>query len=151
MIELFELNDKKKSLDELTAYVWSKWGTTSNFSFYQDCMLHSLTKSSDVPKFYFAADGEKVVGCFALLRSELVSRQDLTPWFACLFVEEEYRGHSLGAKFLQYAAEEAKKFGYEKLYLSTSLENYYEKYNWEYMADCNYFNGEKTKVYGKEL
>lgn len=150
MINIFGLTEKPDKINQLSNYVWSKWGTKENFNFYNDCMAHSLT-SNDVPKFYFAADGVKVVACYAILRNELVARQDLTPWFACLFVEPEYRGNKIGSKLLDHATAEAKKFGYKQLYLSTSLENYYEKYNWNHVADSFYFNGDLTKIYIKEV
>jgi len=37
-------------------------------------------------------DGERVAGCCALLTNDLISRQDLWPWLACLYVEPDYRG-----------------------------------------------------------
>jgi len=39
-----------------------------------------------------------------------------------------------------------KKLGFEKVYLLTSLENYYEKYGWKYIGDCFSF-GKSEKVY----
>jgi N-acetylglutamate synthase-like GNAT family acetyltransferase len=149
MIHIAELATMVERIDECIHYLWSKWGTEDNYNFYKDCMKHSLQPENAVPKFYFALQEESIVGCYALLRSELVARQDITPWFACLFVESEYRGNGLGAQMLDHAVEEARKAGFSKLYLSTSLEMYYEKYGWTYVSDTYDVSGHPTKVYCK--
>ncbi|MCI3920583.1 GNAT family N-acetyltransferase [Paenibacillus sp. TRM 82003] len=149
MVKIFELKDKIELTDELVSYIWSKWGTPQNYNFYKDCMIHSLEQQDKVPKFYFAFHDDRVVGCYALLRNELVARQDLFPWFACLFVEPDFRGKGIGARLLEHATSVIRENGYNRFYLSTSLDNYYEKYGWTYLADSYYFNGDETKIYLK--
>ena len=149
MVTILELKDKTEMIDELVNYTWSKWGTPQNYYFYKDCMVHSLEQTDQVPKFYFAFHDGRVVGCYALLRNDLVARQDLFPWFACLFVEPEFRRKGIGASLLEHATAEVRNKGYNRFYLSTSLDNYYEKYGWTYLDETYYFNGDKTKIYIK--
>ncbi|SFF48056.1 Acetyltransferase (GNAT) domain-containing protein [Paenibacillus algorifonticola] len=147
MIEVFELRDKMAFFDEAVQMYWDQWGSESNFKFYQDCMLHSCTSVCDLPRFYIAVQNDSIVGTYALLRNDLISRQDLFPWLACLYVVPELRGNKVGARLLKHALEETKSLGLTKLYLSTDLEGYYEKYDWTYLTTGYLFNGEAAKIY----
>ena len=96
-----------------------------------------------------AIEEGNIIETYALLRKDLNSRQDLYPWLACLFVSNEYRGNEIGSKLLQHGLNEAAKKGYEKLYLSTDLEGYYEKYGWENSGIVYGVSGGHIKLYEK--
>jgi GNAT superfamily N-acetyltransferase len=147
MIEIFELRNKMEYFEEAVKVFWNQWGSATNYTFYQDCMYHSCTSDCDLPRFYIAVQHNTLVGTYALLRNDLISRQDLFPWLACLYVVPELRGHSVGFMLLRHALEETGRLGLAKLYLSTELEGYYEKYNWTHLATGYLFNGDATKIY----
>jgi GNAT superfamily N-acetyltransferase len=147
MVEVFELRHKMEYFDEAVKVFWNQWGSQSNYNFYQDCMLSSCTSDSDLPRFYIAVQNNSIVGTYALLRNDLISRQDLFPWFACLFVVPELRGNKLGATLIEHAMRETRNLGLSKLYLCTDLEGYYEKYDWTLLALGYMFNGDATKIY----
>ena len=92
-----------------------------------------------------------MAGCCALLTNDLISRQDLWPWLACLYVEPDYRGRALGATLLEHGATEAKRMGYGTLYLTTDHDGYYEKYGWSRMEDGYNLFGERSHIYWLEL
>jgi predicted N-acetyltransferase YhbS len=147
MIEIFHLKDKAELLDNAVQLFWKQWGTESNFKFYEDCMIHSIKTDSDLPRFYIAIQQGEIIGTYALLRNDLISRQDLFPWLACLYVQPNHRGQHIGKKLLQHAREETNKLGYNNLYLCTDLEGYYEKFGWIHLTSGYLFNGEETKIY----
>jgi GNAT superfamily N-acetyltransferase len=147
MIEIIEISEKIELMEEAINFFWKQWGNSKNYSFYKDSIVNSTDPNKDLSKFYLALQGEKIVGIYAILRNDLISRQDLVPWIGCLYVTPDARGHSLGSKLLEHAKEQAKSKGFEKLYLCTTLENYYEKYGWQYDGIGYYFNGEETKIY----
>lgn len=89
----------------------------------------------------------KIVGSYAILRSDLNSRQDLSPWFACLFVELEYRGKHIGAQLQTHAINQAKLRGYENLYLCTDMTGYYEKTNWRFIGKGFSLFDDETRIY----
>lgn len=148
-MEIYELGERRGLFEEAVEFFWKQWGNQENYLFYQDCMLHSCDSKSDVPRFYIAIQNNSIVGSYALLRNDLISRQDLSPWLACLFVVPELRGNALGSVLLRHAVTEGQKKGFEKLYLCTDLEGYYEKYGWSYMQKGYMFNGEATNIYVK--
>lgn len=147
MFEIYELKEKNEYFDDAVKFFWNHWGTQNNFKFYQDCMLHSCSTENDLPRFYIALQDKSIIGTYALLRNDLISRQDLFPWLACLYVVPELRRNRIGAKLLEHAVRETSKIGLNNLYLSTDLEDYYEKSGWTHLTNGYIFNGEETKIY----
>jgi N-acetylglutamate synthase-like GNAT family acetyltransferase len=147
MLEVYELKDKVEYFESVVQMFWDQWGTETNFTFYHDCMFHSMKTDSDLPRFYIAIQNESIIGTYALLRNDLISRQDIFPWLACLYVAPEYRGQNVGAKLLQHALQETWKKGHDKLYLCTNLNGFYEKYGWIHLTSGYIFNGVESKIY----
>ena len=73
-----------------------------------------------------------------MLTNDLISRQDLMPWFACLFVTEQQRNKGIDGSLLGHGLNEAKKKGFKKLYLYTDLDNFYEQKGWKHI--CSGYN-----------
>ncbi|AZN40993.1 GNAT family N-acetyltransferase [Paenibacillus albus] len=95
MITIEALQEQPRAfIERAIHYIWTQWGTEHNLDFYRDCIEHSLTGEADLPKFHVAIEADRFVGMCALLRNDLISRQDLCPWLACLFVDPDYRGSS---------------------------------------------------------
>ncbi|WP_416150117.1 GNAT family N-acetyltransferase [Salipaludibacillus sp. HK11] len=149
-MQIVELKDRNSLFEEAIQVFWKEWGNENNYQFYEDCMIHSCSVPSEIPKFYVAIEEGEIIGTYALLRNDLNSRQDLCPWLACLFVKDKYRGRKIGSKLLQHSLREAKKKGYDKLYLSTDLDGYYEKYGWKNSGIVYGVSGEYIKLYEKE-
>ena len=148
-MEIFELSNKIDLLDEAINYFWSCWGNDSNFTFYKNCIENSINKENPLPKFYLAIEKSKIIGSYALLTNDIISRQDLIPWFACLFVNEEYRNIGIAGELLEHGLKEAgqKKFG--NLYLSSDLVNFYEDKGWNLLDKGFNLFGEEIKIYSK--
>jgi len=149
-MEIVELKDRNSLFDKAVQVFWKQWGNENNYKFYEDAIVHSCTTSSDIPRFYVAIENGQIIGTYALLRNDLNSRQDLCPWLACLYVDEEFRGREIGSKLLQHSLQEAAKKGYDMLYLSTDLEDYYEKYCWRNSGLVYGVSGNHIKLYEKE-
>jgi predicted GNAT superfamily acetyltransferase len=147
MIKILNIKDRKDLFEKAVDYYWEQWGSSSNRNFYKDCMYHSCQTDNKLPNFYIAIQSDIIVGSYALLSSDLNSRQDLKPWFACLFVSPELRGKNIGFTLQKHAIEQANLLGYQQLYLCTELEGYYERNNWNYIGDGYIFNGDITRIY----
>ncbi|TFD96262.1 GNAT family N-acetyltransferase [Jeotgalibacillus sp. R-1-5s-1] len=148
-MKLERITKQSKDFEAALDLFWGTWGSEDNRMFYGDCMRNA--SGDDVPRFYVVRDGENMIGTVALLRNELVSRQDLTPWLACLFVNSDYRGQGIGFKMMEEVCREAASLGYEYVHLSTDLEGYYEKAGWTYFDEFYGLGGGKIKVYRSPL
>lgn len=147
---IVELSDCPHLLETASQYFWKTWGSDTNYPFYKDCIEHSVGDACSLPKFYLLLDAEEqIVGTYALLVNDLVSRQDLVPWLACLYVEEANRNQGHAARLLAHALEQAKAKGFEYLHLSTDLDGFYEKKGWTHFSTAYGVTGAAFKVYRK--
>ncbi|MFC5602236.1 GNAT family N-acetyltransferase [Sporosarcina koreensis] len=148
-MDVFSIHEREEIFAEAVQTFWGQWGNESNYRFYEDCMKHSSVTAEGVPSFYIAVEGSEIIGTYAILRNDLVSRQDLSPWLACLYVDPKFRGQAIGSQLLDHAIAEAGRKGFEKLYLTTDHVGYYEKYGWSKIAECFDLFGNPSSVYEK--
>jgi len=148
-MKIFELSKKPNKLDEAIAYFWKCWGNESNFIFYADCIRNSVNEKNVLPKFYIAIESDEIIGSYALLTNDIISRQDLMPWFACLYLNESHRGKGYAGALLDHGINQAKIKGFENLYLSTDLINFYEKKGWKEFGKGYGVSGNEFKIYSK--
>lgn len=148
-MKIVQIQQKMDLFDEAVQVFWKQWGNEKNYNFYRDCMQHSCETNDEIPRFYIALRNERIIGTYALIRNDLNSRQDLYPWLACLYVDPEYRGKAIGSLLLEHAIQEAAKKGFKSVYLTTDLEDYYEKYGWTHTSEAYGVSGGSIKVYEK--
>ncbi|MFR0822637.1 MAG: GNAT family N-acetyltransferase [Clostridia bacterium] len=151
-VEFVNLKDRIEYLEEVSKLYWKQWseekGDTLEGVLYRT--KHCL-KEKDIPQTYIAIYQNKLVGIVSLWRNDLCARQDLYPWLAGLYVKEEYREKGIGTFLQNKAIESSRKLGYEKLYLITNHENYYEKNGWKFLEKAPLGNGTLVKIYEYSL
>jgi len=131
-LKILAIRDNHDYLQRAVDYFTAKWKIDRRI--YNDCLGNSLTTSSPLPRWYLMLKDESIVGGYGLITNDFISRQALFPWLCALYIEEAYRGRQLGAKLLEHGKAEAAKLGYKKVFLSTDLGSYYEKYGWKFIA-----------------
>ena len=85
-----------------------------------------------------------------MLTNDIISRQDLIPWFACLNINEEYRNRGIDEKLLEHGLKEANQKNFDNLYLSSDLIHYYENNGWKVLGNGFNLFGEEIKIYSKK-
>ena len=145
-----ELTADSPCLDEAVNMLWSQWGDENNYNFYEDLVLHSCRRENILPKFYVYLKYDRIIGICALLRYDLVSRQDLTPWLACLYVIPGERVNGIGTALQDHVVNEAKRKGYDRVFLCTEINGYYEKNNWLQFGNAFLCTGQAVKLYEKQ-
>jgi len=91
--------------------------------------------------------GERIIGCGALIINDFICRHDLLPWYACHCIEPYERGSGLGKLLLEYAVTIAGALGFSEVYLGTDHGGYYEEYGWERIEDGYEPSGGRTRIY----
>ncbi|MEZ5404601.1 MAG: GNAT family N-acetyltransferase [Verrucomicrobiia bacterium] len=62
-----------------------------------------------------------------------------SPWLACVYVPEIYRGQGIGKKMVQAAINEARRLSFKKLYLWTDqAKTFYEAMGWKPIKETIY-------------
>lgn len=151
-IEIVNLLDDKKYLEEVSEWIWKEWseekGAKKEDILYRS--KHSLGYDK-IPQMYIAKYNEEVIGVVSIWRNDIMSRQDLYPWMSTLIVKPEYRNKGVGKKLQEKCIEECKRLKYENIYLITHHDNYYEKTGWEFLDNAPEIDGKYTKIYVHKL
>ena len=146
-MKIFDIKEKEGYLREVAELTQNEWGSKElSKEEYEEKVnlkinkIKSLWDDIRYCKLLLLED-ETLIGFISMFPTDGDERQDLTPWYATMYVKKEYRGKGY-SKFLNDAIlAEARKRGFEKLYLKSELVNYYEKFGAKYIETLN--NGEK--------
>ena len=118
---------------------------------YEDAISHSINARNDLPQWYLLEKENKIIGCAGLITNDFISRGDLYPWVCALFIDEKERGNSYSSLLLTKAKSDAKKIGFNYLYLSTKHIGLYEKYGFKYIGQGYHPWKEESRIYEIEL
>ena len=118
---------------------------------YEDCIRHAVGAAGPLPQWYLLMSGGEPAGCVGLIANDFISRMDLWPWACALYVEERLRGHAYGRLLLDRAAEDARRAGFGKLYLSTDHAGLYEKWGFRYLGQGYHPWGAESRIYERTL
>lgn len=113
---------------------WHVFGDGLPRAFFASIVEHSQ-REGELPLTFVATDGEQLLGTVGLWRCDLISRQDLWPWLAALYVDEAARGQGLAGALQQQVIDYARGQGYPQLYLWSACRDFYERYGWQYIGD----------------
>jgi len=149
MTRVVSVGDSPELLERAIAYFQRVWASEASRPVYDDCIRH-ITPDG-LPQWYLLMDRNDIAGCAGLITNDFISRMDLFPWLCALFVEPQYRGQTLGSLLIQKAKADAKKAGYERLYLCTGHVGYYEKYGFAYIGEGYHPWGESSRIYGSNV
>lgn len=129
--------DLKTDLSFLKEYVelcTLEWGKPKNNIEIQD-KINLILSGDKVISVLGIVEDKKLIGFISLFKYDGDERKDLSPWYATMYVKEEYRGNGYSKVLNEMIIEEAIKLGYKRIYLKTDLNNYYEKFGAIYVED----------------
>ena len=73
-------------------------------------------------------DDDKLIGFISIFPQDCDECPKLSPWYATMYVKQEYRGQGYSKILNDAILKEARKRGYKEIYLKTTLNDYYEKF-----------------------
>ncbi|WP_248912538.1 GNAT family N-acetyltransferase [Paenibacillus macquariensis] len=149
-IQIVNLADRMEYYETVCQWIWKQWGSDKPIENVKYAVLHN-SQTDRVPMTFVALEGDEPVGTVSFWMNDLSCRQDLSPWLACLYVSEEHRGKGIPRELQHRVIEEAKKLGYNELYLITTHDDYYERSGWDFIERAPKSNGDFTKIYRKDL
>ena len=90
--------------------------------------------------FAAIADG-KIVGMASFMKTDYYPLPEIYPWISTIFVSEEYRGHRISQRLIDFANDYAKACGFDVTYIPSEHVGLYEKFGYSYVKDIvNYGN-----------
>ena len=143
-MKIINLKDNKEYLRESIKLCSLEWGdpkTDSEMEEYINNKEKKILEGDKVISILGLVDGDTMIGFISLFKYEDDETTPLTPWYATMYVKQEFRGKGYSKILNEEILKEAKRLGYKKVYLKSELVNYYEKFGAKYIEDLD--NGEK--------
>lgn len=136
--------------EQVTDWLWQAFGDGLPRVFFASIVDHSQTPDA-LPITFVALDGERLLGTVGLWRCDLITRQDLFPWMAALYVDDAARGKGLAGKLQNHVQDYARQAGYAELHLWSACRNFYERYGWQYIGDALEYPDKTVHLYRYSL
>ena len=100
---------------------------------------------------FAAMAGGCIVGMVTIMKTDYYPLPKIRPWISTLFVSEEYRGHRISEKLINFANEYAKDLDFDKTYIPSEHIGLYEKYGYTYIEDIVNYGGDTDRLYVKKI
>lgn len=145
-MKIYNIKEKQEYIEEiatLSKLEWAEYNTEEELNNKIQQTIKKIKNNLDNPNYckLILLDDDKLVGFISIFPKDGDEYQDLTPWYATMYVKKEYRGLGYSKILNDAILKEAKRRGFKKIYLKSELKNYYEKFGAKYMDDLQ--NGEK--------
>lgn len=133
-MKVVPLYDAPQHAEQVTEWLWREFGDSLPRAFFESIIDHSQTPGN-LPLTFVLVDDDTLLGTVGLWRCDLISRQDLFPWLAALYVDESARGQGLARTLQQHVIESALEMGFSELHLYSACRDFYERFGWQYIGD----------------
>ncbi|MBK5723054.1 GNAT family N-acetyltransferase [Dysgonomonas sp. Marseille-P4677] len=145
-MRIISVRENPEYKNQIVAYLQRSWSTVLP-QLYSDCINHCIDSPKPLPQWYVLEKDGKLIGCAGLITNDFISRMDLYPWLAALFIDENHRGNSYAQLLIEKTKSDTRKAGFNKLYLSTDHIGFYEKYGWIYIGNGYHPWGDQSRIY----
>lgn len=149
-MNIFPLYQVPQYAEQVTEWLWTAFGDPQSRDFFASIVAVSQQQDK-MPLTFVALDGDALLGTAGLWRCDLISRQDLWPWLAALYVDESQRGRGVGEKLQEYVIDYSRSIGFKHLYLYSACKGYYERFNWQYIGDGLDYLNQRVHLYQQKL
>ena len=139
MLKIYNVKDKQEYLKEVAILTQKEWGKPSNTQaeFNQKILrkIEKIKNNLDNKNYckLILLDNDELIGFISIFEHDCEEKQNLSQWYATMFVKKENRGNGYSKILNDAILKEAKSRGFKRLYLKTTLDNYYEKFGAKYL------------------
>ena len=147
MLEIYNIKAKQEYLKEIAELTQKEWGNQTNsiegFNAKIDRKINKIISNLNNPNYckLILLQDNTLVGFISIFPHDCDERPNLSPWYATMYVKEEFRENGYSKLLNGAILKEAKTRGFTKIYLKTDLINYYEKFGANYIETLK--SGEK--------
>ena len=138
-MKIFNLKEKIQYLDEVVELEHDEWGNNpeDDREYRLQNKKEKILKHLDDNDFckLILTSNDKLIGFISIFPNDSDMYLNLAPWYATMYVKEEYRGKGYSKILNEAILKEAKMRGYKVIYLKTELTNYYEKFGAKFVEN----------------
>lgn len=139
-MKIKNIMSNEKHLEEYAKICQITWGdkkTDKELKIYIKEKVKRILEEDKVISILGLLDNDELIGFISLFKYDGLEMKNLTPWYATMYVKEKYRNNGYSKILNDAILNEAKKKGYDKIYLKSNLINYYEKFGAKYIKTLN--------------
>lgn len=152
-MEILTLADKKEFIAELAELHHAEWKRL-NPSLTLEGRAEAIAEAAGregIPSIFIALSGNQLVGSAALVRNDMDTKPDLSPWLAAVYVKDGFRRQGIATQLIARCEDEAIRSNANAWYLYTEFaSSLYEELGWRHMERCEY-KGATVDVMFKRL
>lgn len=158
MLKIYPLSEKKSLYPVLAYWSFQNWYLNRNVPF--QLVMHEYKRRSmpdSLPCSFIAFWGEFPVGMVSVKETDMLRRQDLSPWLSALYVSPEYRNRGIGAGLISAVLDFCSYKGFRRVFLFIdsrhikTLDKYYAAREWIFLDNELDSDGNMTKILFHEL
>lgn len=113
--------------------------------------LRATADTTSLPQMLVAHINGHALGSARLIKNDMDTHPELTPWLASLYVPPDFRRHGVATRLITEIETMAKQFGFDQIYLFTEDKTaMYSKLGWSELFREKYY-GEEVSVMTKSL
>ncbi len=144
-MQIYNLKDKIEFLDEVAQLEYYEWADNKEFNEQERIknkkakILNMLSDNSFCKLILI--EENVLIGFISIFPHDCDEEPNLTPWYATMYIKKEYRKKGYSKILNDAILKEADNRGFDRLYLKSYLNNYYEKFGAIYIKTLS--DGEK--------
>lgn len=146
-MEIRLLVERPDCVSTVATWVFREWGHLSPGSTLDQVIeeYHARAQRAAIPLALVALVEGRPVGTASLIAHDMVSRPELYPWLAAVYVLPEQRGQGIGSRLVRRMEQEACLLEVGTLYLMTpDRVTFYQRLGWVEMERTNYRDEDVT-------
>ncbi len=147
ILNYFETDNKEYWIEEISKSDWRAAAYLAGLL--KDETFHE--KYGEKSQLLLLTEEDRLISFCTYAERDEINDESLKPWIGFAYTFPEFRGKMRLGKLIEYIYIQAKKDGYEKLYISTEEEGLYEKYGFGFWKIMKNEWNEDTRVYRKRL
>ena len=151
MLKIYNILQKMELLKEVATLEYEEWADNPEED--KEARIERKIekikiklKGNDFCKLILV-DNDKLIGFISIFPKDCDECPELSPWYATMYVKNEYRGHGYSKILNDAILKEARERGFKEIYLKTTLNNYYEKFGATFVKKIR----DEEKIYKFEL
>ncbi|WP_336041431.1 GNAT family N-acetyltransferase [Acinetobacter dispersus] len=145
-MKIIKLANHPELREQAAMWFSDKWGIPVEA--YRDSIQTAIEQPDGIPQWYVILnEHQQILAGTGVIDNDFHERKDLSPNLCALFVEETYRKQNIAKQLLDFARVEMRSLGFEKLYLVTDLDDFYEKCGWTFLTTVTEDEGGLIKMY----
>jgi N-acetylglutamate synthase-like GNAT family acetyltransferase len=132
-MSIFNLSKEPEHIPTLAEWHHAEWSYLNPGGSVQKRIEKMQTYLGDelIPTTYIYKQKDALVGSASIVKHDMQSRLELSPWLAGVFVAPQCRNLGIGSQLVRHVMQEACDAEIKKLYLFTpDQEQFYEKLGW---------------------